>query len=156
MLDELLPTLLHGVAKAEFSFLDDQTGLFAWQQSEPFSAMASFFIGGALLFDVRRLVRLFACRKKFLNWRLLRADELGEESSFGQKLVDQDRADRVRLFVGFEVEQIVWHSPPNAHGLVRLAGVGRGDVLKDQLNGLGHICVRDGDEVVVHGLSAPF
>jgi hypothetical protein len=50
MLDELLPTLLHGVAKAEFSFLDDQTGLFAWQQPEPFSAMASFFIGGALKF----------------------------------------------------------------------------------------------------------
>lgn len=50
MLNECLPDILHGVAKADFSFLDDQSGLFAWQQSEPFSAMATFFIGGSLKF----------------------------------------------------------------------------------------------------------
>jgi hypothetical protein len=50
MLNEHLPEVLHGVAKEEFPFLDDQSGLFTWQQSEPFSAMASFFIGGSLKF----------------------------------------------------------------------------------------------------------
>ena len=80
-----------------------------------------------------------------------RADELGEEAALGKKLVDQDGADRVRLLVRLEVEQVVRHGPPHAHRLVRLAGVGGDDVLEDRLDGLRHVGVGDGDEVVVHG-----
>jgi hypothetical protein len=64
---------------------------------------------------------------------------------------DHDRADRVGLLVRLEVEQGVGHRSPHAHGLVRFAGIGGKDVLKDRLGGLRHVGVEDGSEVVVHG-----
>ena len=50
MLEEHQAQLLDGVAKAEFPFLDDQSGLFTWHQPEPFSATAAFFIAEKLKF----------------------------------------------------------------------------------------------------------
>ena len=104
-----------------------------------------------VLVDVRLHGRLLAGREQFFDGRLLGAHELSEEAALGEKLVDQDGADRVRLLVRLEVEQVVRHGPPHADRLVRLAGVGGDDVLEDRLDGLGHVGVGDGDEVVVHG-----
>ena len=50
-------------------------------------------------------------RTKFIDGRLLGADELGEEATFGEKLVNHYRADRVRLLVRLEVKQAIWHGP---------------------------------------------
>ncbi len=95
--------------------------------------------------------RLFAEREEFFDGRLLGADELSEEAPLGKKLVDQDGADRVGLLVGLEVQEVLRYGPPHADRLVRLAGVGGDGVLKDRLDGLGHVGFGDGNEVVVHG-----
>ena len=47
--------------------------------------------------------------------------------------------------VPLEVEQVVWDGPPDAHCLVRLAGVGVEDVRKDRLDGLGNVIKRQYD-----------
>jgi hypothetical protein len=60
-----------------------------------------------------------------------------------------DRADRVQLLVRLEVEQAVGDRPPHAGHLVGLAGVGEDGVLEGRLDGLRHLGVGDGDEVVV-------
>src|SRR5262249_51933112 len=73
------------------------------------------------------------------------------EAALGKKLVDQDGADGVGLLVRLEIEKAVRHGPPHARRLVRLAGVGGDEVVKDWLDGPGHFRVRDGDEVIVHG-----
>jgi CheY-like chemotaxis protein len=57
----------------------------------------------------------------FADRRLLRADELGEEAALREKLVGQDRADRVRLLVRLVVEEMVRHRPPHAGSLVSLS-----------------------------------
>jgi hypothetical protein len=63
--------------------------------------------------------------------------------------VDQDRADRVRLLVRSEVEKIVRHRLPYADRLVGFTCVGREDMLENRLDGLGHIVIRNGSEIVV-------
>ena len=45
--------------------------------------------------DVGCHARLLAGRQQFFDGRFLRADELNEEAALGEKLVDQDGADRV-------------------------------------------------------------
>jgi len=67
--------------------------------------------------------------------------------------VDQDGADRVRLLVRLEVEQVVCDGAPHADRLVRLAGVGDDDVPEDRLGRLWNFGIGDGDEVVMHGHS---
>jgi hypothetical protein len=74
-----------------------------------------------------------------------------KKRAIGEKLVGQDGADGVRLLVRLEVEQVVRHGPPDAHGLVRLADVGGDDVLEGGIDSLRHVGVGDGGEVVVHG-----
>lgn len=106
-----------------------------------------------VLVDVRLDDGLLAGREEFFAGRLLGADELSEEPAFGEKLVSQDRADRVRLVVRLEVEQGVRHRPPDARRLVRLADAGGDDVPEDRLDRLRHVSVGDGDEVVFHGRS---
>lgn len=104
-----------------------------------------------VLVNVYLHVGLLADRQKLLHRRFLGADELSEEAPLGEKLVDQDGANRVGRLVRLEVEESVWHGPPHAHGFVRLAGIGGDDVLEDWLNRLGDFSVGDGDEVVVRG-----
>ena len=48
------------------------------------------------------------------------------------------------------VPQFVRYRPPDAHRLVRFAGVGLKDVLESRFDGLGHVGVRNGNEVVVN------
>ena len=76
-------------------------------------------------------------RQEVLDGRLLGADELGEEPPLGEELVDQDGPDRVRLLVRLVVEQVVGDRPPHAGRLVRLAGVGRDDVLEERVPACG-------------------
>src|SRR4051795_687294 len=54
-----------------------------------------------------------------------------------------------------EVDQIVRHRPPHAHRLVGFADVSHDDMLEDRLDGLGHVSVGDGGEVVMHRGSIP-
>src|SRR6202035_5116455 len=77
-----------------------------------------------VLLDVRHHGRLLAGREQFLDVRLLCANGLGEEAALGGNVVGYGRANRVRLLVRLEVEPVVRYGPPDAHRLVRLAGVG--------------------------------
>src|SRR5262245_46755647 len=69
--------------------------------------------------------------------------------------MDQDGMGRIALLVRLEVEQGVRHRPPNARRLVGRADVGGYDVPEDRLDGLGHVGVGDGGELVVHGRVPP-
>src|SRR5262245_27194582 len=100
--------------------------------------------------NVRLDGRFLAGRQEFFNRRFLSADELGEEAPLRKKLMDQDRADRIRLLMRLEIEKIVRHRPPHADGLVRFADVCRDRVLEDRLDGLRDLRVGDGSEFVVH------
>jgi hypothetical protein len=51
--------------------------------------------------------------------------------------MDHNGADRIRLDVRLEVEQVVRNGPPHGHRLVRFAGVGLDDMLENWINGLG-------------------
>ena len=55
-----------------------------------------------------------------------------------------------RVLVRAEVEAVVGHRPPQADGLVRLAGVRVEQVLEERRGGAGDVGVGDGHEVVVH------
>jgi hypothetical protein len=70
-----------------------------------------------VLVDVRLHDRLFAGREEFIDGQLLSANELSEETPLGEKLVNENGADRVGLFVRLEVEQNVRHGPPDASGV---------------------------------------
>lgn len=73
--------------------------------------------------DVRLNDWMLSQRQQFFHRGLLCANELGKEAALGEKLVNHDRADWIGLLVRLEVYEIVWHGPPHAHRLVRLAGV---------------------------------
>jgi hypothetical protein len=89
--------------------------------------------------------------KQFFNRRLFGADKLSEEAPLGKKLVDHDGANGVRLLVRLEVEYVVRDGPPDAHGLVRFAGIGLESMLEGCIDGPWHVGVGDGGVVVVHG-----
>jgi hypothetical protein len=89
-----------------------------------------------VLVDVRLRDGLFAGRQELFDRRLLCGDKLGEEAALREKLVNQDRANRVRLLVWFEVEDGICYGPLHAHGLVRFPHVGRDNVLEDRLDRL--------------------
>jgi hypothetical protein len=55
-----------------------------------------------VLIEVDADGRLLARREQFFDGRLLGADELSEEAALGEKLVNEDRADRVRLSCGLK------------------------------------------------------
>src|SRR4051794_22165731 len=93
---------------------------------------------------------LIAWREQLFDGWLLDADELGEEPTLREDLVDEDGTDRVDLLVELEVQQIVRDRPRHAGGLVGLGGVGDDEVLEQRVSCLRNVVVRDGDEVVVH------
>jgi hypothetical protein len=66
-----------------------------------------------VLVEVGAEGRLLARREQFFYERLLGADELSEEAALGEKLVNEDGADRVGLLVRLEVEQA---RPPSSPG----------------------------------------
>src|SRR5262249_18778198 len=60
-----------------------------------------------VLVDVRLNDRVLARGQEFLDNRFLGADELGEESSFGQELMHEDGANRIGLLMRLEVEETI-------------------------------------------------
>src|SRR5262249_8782016 len=98
--------------------------------------------------QVRSDRRLLVRTQELLDERLLDADELGEEPALRQDLVDEDGPNRVRLLMRSEVEEVVRGRPPNARGLVGLAGVGRDDVLEERVWCERNDLVGNGDGLV--------
>ncbi len=75
----------------------------------------------------------------------LGADELTEEPTLREDLVDQDGPDRVDPLVRLEVQEIIWDRPPDAGGLVGLADISCDEVLEQRIVCLRNLLVGYGD-----------
>src|SRR5262249_8089817 len=89
--------------------------------------------------------------QKLIGRRFLGADELSEEAALGEELVDQNRADRIRLLVRTELEAGIRHGSPHAGRFVSLPCGGVDNGLPLRLDGARRFVLRNGNEVVVHG-----
>jgi hypothetical protein len=128
-----------------------------WARLEPPFGCAGGELGEAefaevdVFFDVGCDGGSVAGWEELVGGWLLGADEFGEEASFGEELVREDRADRVYFFLWPEVEAVVGDGTPHAGCFVALADVGVDYVLPLRLDGAEDFSVGDRSEGVVHG-----